>query len=129
MSWWRGLWVLVVLAPLVPVASGGPVSCEPSAWPEGVELRGVAQRVAVGEETFYVVTRGASTIGQSDVEVWEETNGLPGLQAWEGECGRPSDRFLARACVFRTGVVGALPCPALAVGDAAGFVMDRVALP
>jgi len=118
------LLALAFLAPLAP-AGGASVPCEPEAFPEGASLDGIGLRASAGPETLYLVTRGARTIGQSDVELWEESNGLAGLQTWEGECGRASDRFLAGACAFRSGALGELQCPRVRTGDLGAFAADH----
>lgn len=115
--------VVLLAAGVTPVVSAAG-SCVPSTTPEGNSLQRVSQRAAAGPVTFYVVSGGAPTIGQSTFELWEEWNGLDGLQKWD-DCGDGADRFVLSFCAFRTGVVGALECPALTTSDLADYALDH----
>lgn len=115
----------VLLLPLASPASIAAGTCEPSTWEEGNSIRRVGQRIEADPVTFYLVSGGAPAIGQSTFELWEEWNGIDGLQKHD-DCGDGADRFVASFCVFRTGAFGALECPALTTSDLADYAVDHV---
>lgn len=103
--------------PVLPAASAP--SCAPQAWPEAIGIQSLAASAEVGNAQLYVVASGSRYLAQSDVELWRESNGAPGLQRY-AECGHGPDAFLLGACLARTGNLGALECPEVRTGDVVG---------
>jgi len=87
---------LVLTIASLPLASAGgfPTDCQPGA-------AATFRSVDAGPAGIYYV-REYAIGGNTWVQIWQESNGVPGLQldpTWN--CGNPGDTMLAQRCVGR----------------------------
>ena len=102
----RGILPFALVAALLfgaPLGAAGafPEDCTPTSAP-------AMRTLDAGPAGFYYV-REYSMAGNLWAQVWQETNGVPGLQpdpTWN--CGHPGDLLLAQRCVGKD-------CPATVV--------------
>lgn len=93
----RSVLALILLAACAPLATPpAEAACYPAA-------DDTATAIGVGDATFYHKTWGRTTRYH---EIWQETNGIPGLQLDSGmACGGFRDTLRSSACIGTGGCV------------------------